>query len=293
MIRNQKRKPVLTAGASVSEGATSRTWIGAVAAALRGQLAASAAGVLVGAIGMLGFILSPLKDMAFEKIWTERAELRILPSATSIPEGGIFRYSVLVRSTSRVPVREGVLQLQVDPEYLHSTRSALAFITPKLTAPREFPTDSMAQYVAERPGRTTVRAVLATARDTFQSELQITITSASETTGPTQHNLSGVWPIRIGTNRGHMKIRHEGIEITGSYALDSGITGAVNGTADGDNFEVDLLSGSSTFKWFVNAKRIINGEFLKIEGPTTEFRAGEQGWVETATVAFYSTQKIR
>src|SRR6266542_627234 len=252
-----------------------------------GVLRKNALGVLAGSLGTIatstGVLLSPLKVPILHLVFPEKAQVVVLPSATTPREREGISIQALISPQSISPV-EGWLTFEFDSGQLRPESSAAGqptFTFSGITGPTKLP-ETPIRLITLRPGKAQVRVSVHTRYGLYSGVTTVDVQAAAPDNTPSPDNPSGGWTITLGDRNGHMNVVVRGTQVAGEYSLE-GFRGAVDGTLDGTQFNARLFRGDSPLRWFVRGQW--DGEakvkgFLQITGKARLQRANAAGWAD-------------
>ena len=90
-----------------------------------------------------------------------------------------------------------------------------------------------------------------------------------------------------------MDLKIDSSSIVGTYVLDNGTRGTLNGIMDGDTFHASFFKGNTTQKWQIRANWKHIGNFIEISGPAVLLKAKEQRWEQVGQNELYFFASIR
>jgi len=253
------------------------------------------AALITAVIGAFGFWLSPLREVVAHKIYSERAAILLATDSARVLEGDTVHLRVIVTPQSAVHIDKGVLRISFDQRLLHLRAGETTFASPVIDGPIVLPERNPMEFLAISPGNAEIQVQLETKYGTYAAKSKVVIEELHVTDEATRENFTGSWHLRLGSSRGKMEIRQQrAVAITGSYYLDDGDKGVIDGGRDGDRFWGSFTRGSSVTKWVVEAGIVTNQGYLELKGNAYLQRASENGWARVSPDSeFYATVAVR
>jgi hypothetical protein len=252
--------------------------------------------VVTAGIGAFGFWLSPLREAVAHKIYRENAAILLTTDFETIREGNTVHLRVIVSPGSAIHVDKGVITILFDKQLLRLRSGQAAFPSPIIENPVVLPEGSSLEFLAIAPGTAEIKVQLQTKYGTYVASSKVVVEESKAVPEATLENLTALWELRIGESRGRMEIHQQGhTTITGSYFLDSGDKGVIDGFRDGDKFFGSFTRGNSITKWVINdADLVTNQGYLELKGTASLQHASPSGWAKDGSVVnFYATVSVR
>jgi hypothetical protein len=255
--------------------------------------------IATSAASILAYVLTPLNELVNSALWSESAEIYLIPSHQSLQEGDVLSVGLFVQPQSVVPLSAGILEVGYTAETLRpgaETTSLLVTATKKLDSSTRL-VDGPLEFVATSPGRAEITATLRTKTGKFSKVLSLSILPSSEQKYPTHRNFGGAWNIDLGGIHGQMQLTDLARTITGHYSLSDGNRGLIEGSRDGKTFRVTFYRGSAPSRIFVEANfdpnpiadLELNGK-SKLLVPTGD---ESNPWRENRQLDFYAVARAR
>ncbi len=244
------------------------------------------ANVVIGAavlalVGAVGFWLTPLRDLAMQRLYPERAELLLIPDRASLTAGQPVQIQVKISQKSSLPTTAGLATLHFDTTALTLAPDTVGSMNTGAVSGAMTLDKPFVLFALGRSARDTeVHATLETRHGTYRSpalKIQVIDQPRGEVPFIEHHgsqaiNLSGGWHIELGAARGDMKVTQDaGNNVTGTYIIE-GLPGRLklDGYKDGTSFKVFLFrDDAGTRRWRVDANFALNPSdkrFVEIRG---------------------------
>jgi len=237
--------------------------------------------------GILGFYLTPVKDIIYHSIWDEKAVIAITVDTETVRIQDELKIYISVLPNSPVGVSEGFVTLTFPSDKLRLINNqSKTFTTPKIQSPTVLLDGKLISFIGIESGEAEISVEIKTRYTQFRETKKITVIDNNWygkgiTIRPSRRNFSGEWIIRIGHVNGKMIINDKGGNITGSYSLDNKMNGVIDGIRDGGIFNVSFYRKPPELKWEVNANSRVNEGFILIEGKAILYKIGLEKWVAT------------
>jgi hypothetical protein len=243
-------------------------------------------------LGAAGVLLSPLRTVIAQLIWTESASL-VMTLPRSVYEGDEFDVQILVYPTSPVEISAGILELEPTNELVNRLAGASHLDIPAIVNPSVLNKTSPDRFVAVGPGISGVKARLRTRNGIYETSQSIEIRARESTGSPTRRNFTGRWAVTVGPYRGQMEITEQGATINGRYSLDDGTRGVVDGIRDGTAYHATYYRGNSPTKWVVVGETRAADEYVEIKGNATLYTVDARGWRASGDAqTFYAVARV-
>jgi hypothetical protein len=201
---------------------------------------------------------------------------------------------LIVTPLSPRPLDPGVITITFDHSFWTLRSGDIPFNSPAISSPVILPDKGSLDLLAIKPGTTVVGVDLQTRYGTYRDEKRLDIDPVQISENANRSNFTGVWNLQIGNSHGKMEIRQAGhTDIAGSYYLDDGDKGVIDGWRDGISFGASFTRGGSVTKWIVEKASIAVTEgYVELKGSTYIAKAEGNNWVRMQPdVSFYATIK--
>lgn len=307
-IKNQPSKTDVLGDAN-NDNKKDETFLTIVFKEIKTHMLLSFTSLLVGIIAAGGVILSPLKELIFQHVWTEKAKIEII-APDKINEGDIINVQVIVHPDS-FTISPGVLTLQpntsqsnnknfslIDKDLGRKDETYSTEIKEIMNAPKILPLNAKWTLQARTLGKTKLVAILKTNQGEYKGEKEVAIQEKSLSSLPLPENFTGKWPIEFGLYRGVMEIKVKEGFVTGNFDLDGSASsaiikeGGIIGIKDGDVFSVDFIEKGANRKWKIKANIDTKPNYIKIDGKATLLTITNSKWEETVpqkTESFFAS----
>jgi hypothetical protein len=252
------------------------------------------ASLAIGVASTIGVLLSPVKDVIQHHLWKEKASLLLSISTDHVQEGSSVALKLIVTPLSPRPLDPGVVTITFDHSFWTLSSGTLPFNSPAISSPVILPDKGSLELLAIKPGTTVVAVTLQTGYGSYRDEKRLDIDPVQVSANANRSNFTGAWALQIGNSHGKMEIRQSGnTDIAGSYYLDDGNKGVIDGWRDGISFGASFTRGGSVTKWIVEKASIAVTEgYVELKGSAYLARAEGNNWVRMqADVPFYATIK--
>lgn len=263
-------------------------------ASLSEPLKISVGALIAAIIGLAGFYLTPIKHFVYHNLYEEDAQVQVISDNHRVHQGDELDIKVLVIPKSKINVSKGTCEIRFNSDVFRFKEGEKTFNFSELDGPKYLGENFDIKLTCLKPGKTYVKVRLRTKYNTYMDSTQITILPPYKSEQPTTTDFSGLWPIKLGYNSGHMTLKDNDGNLSGSYKLENGDFGVINGLRDGSTFIVDFIRKGEIFKWHIDAEWIKNLPYIEIKGNTHELWIKNDAWkrLNTDEYKFYSTVKI-
>ncbi len=239
--------------------------------------------ILAALIGLLGFYLTPIKDIVFHRIWQEKASIEIIFDSDSVRVQDEIKMYISMTPRSPAAISEGYASLIYSPDKVTLINNQPPnFNTPKMEAPTILLNGKPILFIGNSSGEAEIGVEITTKYNKYRQTKKIIISNAIDASKkkPTARNFTGEWSIRLGDSHGVMMLTDKGGNIAGSYKLENNSQGLIKGIRDGGIFHATFFR-SATTKWIINAKTKTSEGFLLIEGSAIAHEFNNKKWVST------------
>ena len=246
-------------------------------------------------MGVVGFWLSPLREIVMHWIWKESACVTIISTDSKIDLGNEFEVYAQINPDSRIAVSEGVMHFSFDSESLILRDGTPSFRTPEVRAPALFPEKKRLVFQAVKNGQFEIAAILQTKYGEYKAATNVDVNYNHSR--PTKNNFSGKWGIKKGFVLGEMELIQRGSDVSGFYRFDSEDEekGTITGLNDGTVLMVQFVSGGEErAKWDVQAMHVRGEDYLELKGSMTQLILKNNNWIQVGEEKeFYGTTILR
>lgn len=251
--------------------------------------------LLAGVVGTMGVILTPLREMVTHRIWHEKATILLTTDVDRVREGSSLYLRATVTPEAPRSVDAGVVYVKYNRSYLLLQSKDIPFKSPEISSPTILPETGPLEFLAIKPGTTTVEIDLVTSYGFYSASKRIDVYPAEVGSTASRSNFTGLWVLQIGNSRGQMEVRQSpgGTTISGTYYLDNGDKGVIDGWRDGVSFGAAFTRGASVTKWIVEQAAISESNgYVELSGQAYLAKAAGTSWVRSGSdVHFYATVK--
>ncbi len=195
------------------------------------------ASLAIGVASTIGVLLSPVRDVIQHHLWREKASILLSTSVDRVQEGSSVALRFIVTPLSPRPLDPGVITITFDHSFWTLNSGDILFDSPAISSPVILPDKVSLDLLAIKPGTTVGSVDLQTRYGTYRDEKRLYIDPVQIGEDATRSNFTGMWTLQIGNSHGKMEIRQSGhTDIAGSYYLDDGDKGVIDGWRDGVSF---------------------------------------------------------
>jgi hypothetical protein len=251
--------------------------------------------LLLGAFGTIGVILSPIREMVTHHVWSEKASVLLTTDVERVREGSSVYLKMTITPQAPRSIDPGVVYVKYDRSFLILQSKDTPFKSPEISFPTILPENGPLEFLARKPGTTVVEIDLETRYGSYSASKRIDIYPAEVGSTASRANFTGIWVLQIGNSRGQMEIRQSpgGTTISGTYYLDNGDKGVIDGWRDGVSFGAAFTRGSSVTKWIVEQAAIAESHgYVELSGQAYLAKASGASWVRSeGDLHFYATVK--
>lgn len=233
-----------------------------------------------GILTSLGIFFTPIVDVIFHKIYTEKIEIKYIIDNKRIFEGEDLIFQLLVIPNSSADISRGVLTIIYDDSIFAMREGQKVYDVPASANPILIPSESKISLKPRNKGLFILKTMLETQYGIYQDSVSIEVFPSENLVKPTKNNFSGSWDIRLGYDNGKMELLDRNGKISGSYTLFNGDIGSISGVRDGNVFMVDFIRKGEMFKWHIDANWKIDKDFLEIKGNSRLLKIGNNKWLE-------------
>lgn len=217
-------------------------------------------------ITVVGFLLSPLKDIAYHMVWKEKAQIKIFPENKIVSHGDIVSLQLEIIPVSSTEISSGTCKIWYDENYFEIQSGNTNLNIKALNEPFFVPEVKEIKLETIKEGSTTLKAFYMTRYGKYFDSCVVHIKAPSKSEYPTLADFSGIWPLKLGPWDGGMELMDRDGTLNGRYILKNGEKGAVSGLRDGSSFVIDFIRKGETVMWDIKAGwKPING-FIEISG---------------------------
>jgi hypothetical protein len=248
-------------------------------------------GTLVGALGGVGFYVSPLKERIFHAIWSEQVRIEV-GSPLRMYEGDSIEIPVSLLATGGIGLATGFLEVTPDTSDLtldwsrilvEKSDEGLYFRKLKILAKRATKTN-LAFAFENRYGKAKAAIV------------QVEALQVGDLNLVTSNNFSGVWNVTVGDDHGQMTMQESGSQVVGLIRMHkSDFQWPLHGLRDGSTFKVQVTKDDKS-RLVVSGTHSTNADkgFIEIKATASPQIRRDNSWNNDGNpIEFYATARLR
>lgn len=249
---------------------------------LPGWLRSRIAPALGALVALLGFWVSPLKEIVFHEIWSEAATVELHLNSDRVGEGDEFNVSVIV-IPKRIELSAGTIAVEYSSDTLQLRSPGNVISVP---ATKEATVATILTFRALKHGPALAHISLRTKYGSYGVDCRFIVLDLADQSHPTKYNLTGRWNLRMDQSNGELHLIDRDGAISGSYELDSGDIGTIRGVRGPAAFQVSLSSSKKHQRYSVECIVGLQDEYLELKGD-----AKPEPKAQTDRISFYASSR--